>query len=339
MERTMTATEARRIGQEETRDGPVARLERLREGDTVHATIFRFDPRQDREPRYETYDVPYSKWMRVLDVLNYVAEDLEVDLSYRWYCGAAMCGTCAVRVNGREILACWEPAEPEMTIEPLRNAPVVRDLVIDRMPYEDRVLRMMPWLTRKKAYGGFPEPLSHRDMAKASRALDCLSCMACFSACPVVGLGDETKFAGPAPFVQLAQTALDPRDGLDRGTIALEQGSIFDCVSCYKCEEVCPASIPIVTGVIEPLKALAFKSAPARSRHAGAFLHIVRSRGRIDPSALVVSVQGLAALRNLGRIVKLLLRGKIDPLKTVFGFRVEKIEEIRQIFTATKGER
>lgn len=334
----MKTVEARRIGQAETHDGPGARLERLGEGDTVRAKVFRFDPRQDPEPRYETYDVPYSKWMRVLDVLNYVAEDLEVDLSYRWYCGGAMCGTCAVRVNGREVLACWEPAEPEMVIEPLRNAPVIRDLVIDRTPYESRVLRMMPWLTRKKPYDGFPEPLSHRDMAKASRALECLSCMACFSACPVVGLGDETRFAGPAPLVQFAQTALDPRDELDRGRIALEQGSVFDCVSCYKCEEACPAGIPIVTGVIEPLKALAFKSVPARSRHAGAFLRIVRSRGRIDPSALILSVQGLAALRNLGRVVKLLLRGKIDPIKTFLGFRVERIEEIRQIFAAAKRE-
>ncbi len=80
--------------------------------------------------------MPYQKWMRVLDVLNWIAENEATDLAYRWFCGSKMCGTCAVRMNGREVLACWEAAEPVMTIEPLRNLPVIRDLVVDRTPYE-----------------------------------------------------------------------------------------------------------------------------------------------------------------------------------------------------------
>ncbi len=330
---------AARLGQTENHDSERARLDRMREGDTVCARILRYDPEAGQAPHYETYTVPYSKWMRVLDVLNYVAEELEEDLSYRWFCGNKMCGTCAVRVNGREVLACWESAEPEMTIEPLRNAPVIRDLAVDRTAYEQRLLRLVPWLERRESYRGFPERLSHRDMARASRALDCISCMACFSACPVVALGAATRFAGPAPLVQLARLAFDPRDGLDRGRIALEEASVFDCVSCYKCEEVCPAGIPIVTGAIEPLKALAFRSVPNRARHAGVFLRIIEKRGRIDPSALVLGTQGLAALKHLGRVLKLLLRGKIDPIKTLLGFRVEGIEQIRQIFRATRGGR
>ena len=85
----------------------------------------RFTPGE--EPRYETFEVPYQKWMRVLDVLIYISDEgLDLDLSYRWYCGSKMCGSCAMRVNGREILACWAAAEPDMTIEPLRNLPVAR---------------------------------------------------------------------------------------------------------------------------------------------------------------------------------------------------------------------
>ena len=75
--------------------------------------------------------------MRVLDALNWIAENEATDLAYRWFCGSKMCGTCAVRMNGREVLACWEAVEPEMTIEPLRNLPVVRDLVVDRTPLRD----------------------------------------------------------------------------------------------------------------------------------------------------------------------------------------------------------
>ena len=338
-ERPQIPAGARNIGRDDTGDSPAARLARLKEGDTVTARLFRFDPTTDAAPRFETYRVPYTKWMRVLEVLTFVSEELGGDLAHRWFCANRMCGTCAVRVNGREVLACWEPVEPDMTIEPLRNAPVVRDLVIDRSDYERRVLGLTPWLERREPYTDFPEPLTHGAMARADKALDCISCMCCFSACPVVGLGDETNFAGPAPLVQLARVAFDPRDGIDRGRIALERGAVFDCVSCYKCEEVCPVSIPIVTGAIEPLKALAFKSMTRKSRHARVFLAIVRARGRIDPSALILGVQRLAALRHPFRILKLWRRGKIDPLKTLFGFRLPDIAQIRQVFAAVRGGR
>jgi heterodisulfide reductase subunit C len=226
-----------------------------------------------------------------------------------------------------------------MVIEPLRNAPVIRDLAVDRTAYEQRLLRLVPWLERRAPYEGFPERLSHREMARASHALDCISCMACFSACPVIGLGDETRFAGPAPLVQLARVALDPRDGIDRGRLALEEGSVFDCVSCYKCEEVCPASIPIVTGAIEPLKALAYRSKAKGTKHSGVFLQIIERRGRIDPSELVLRVQGLAALRYPMRALKLWLRGKINPFKTVFGSPIPGIAQIREIFRMTRKDR
>lgn len=326
-------TKARHVGQEEMGDSSLARLKRVEQQGEIVAKVFRFDPTTDAAPRYQTYVVPYTKWMRVLDVLNYISEDLEEDLAYRWYCGVKKCGTCAVRVNGREVLACWESAEPEMVIEPLRHAPILRDLVIDRAPYENRLYELMPWLQRADAYTGFPERVPHREMKKAAGALDCLSCMACYSACPVLELGDETNFAGPAPLVQLAQTALDPRDnGEDRGRLVLDKAAIFSCVSCYRCEEVCPAGIKIVTQVIEPLKAKAYEADPARCRHSSSFLDLIEQRGRIDPSALVLRIQGLAALRRLGRVFKLLIRGKIDPLKTFFGSASEGIEQVRKIY-------
>jgi succinate dehydrogenase/fumarate reductase iron-sulfur protein len=270
--------------------------------------------------------------MRVLDVLIYISEELESDLSYRWYCGSKMCGTCAMRVNGREILACWAAAEPEMTIEPLRNLPVIRDLAVDRQPYEKRVLELKPWIERGAPYPGFPEPLSHGQMKFASKALDCISCAACYSACPVVGLGDVTNFAGPAPLVQIAQVALDPRDSRDRSRELIEQASIFSCVSCYRCEEVCPASIPIVSRVIEPLKAMAYRKSREKPRHPDVFLSIIRRRGRIDPSELVLRIQGLRTLARLRRVLSLLAARKINPFWTFLGWPVRGIRNVRRLF-------
>jgi succinate dehydrogenase/fumarate reductase iron-sulfur protein len=325
--------DARRIGQAENRDTLEAKLNSVREGDTITARVRRSTPGDPNdEPHYETFKVPYQKWMRVLDVLIYISEELESDLSYRWYCGSKMCGTCAMRVNGREILACWAAAEPEMTIEPLRNLPVIRDLAVDRQPYEKRVLGLKPWIERGAPYPGFPEPLSHGQMKFASKALDCISCAACYSACPVVGLGDVTNFAGPAPLVQIAQVALDPRDSRDRSRELIEQASIFSCVSCYRCEEVCPASIPIVSRVIEPLKAMAYRKSREKPRHPDVFLSIIRRRGRIDPSELVLRIQGLRTLARLRRVLSLLAARKINPFWTFLGWPVRGIRNVRRLF-------
>lgn len=329
----VAGVDARRLGQLEAVDDPFARVQMLKEGETITAHIWRFDPSSGEEGRFQTYHVPYSRMMRVLDVLNYIAEDMEEDIAYRWFCGVKKCGTCAVRVNGRETLSCWEAADREMVIEPLRHAPVVRDLVIDREPYENLVFSMMPWLERAESYPGFPERLSHRDMEPAANALDCLSCLACYSACPVLDLGSETNFSGPAPLVQLGQMAFDPRDNMDRAKIAVSRAGIFNCVSCYKCEEVCPVSIPIVTRVIEPLKAMVYRQHRGDADHLNAFMEIIHERGRIDPGKLVLKVQGLRSLTDVRRVITLFLRGKIYPWRTFFGRPISGIENIRRLFS------
>src|SRR5262249_43583622 len=148
---------AKHLGQIETHDSNSDRLNQLQIGDFVVAKIFRFDPAVDKAPYFETYRVPYVKWMRVLDVLIYISETLNIEYAHRWYCGVKKCGTCAVRVNGRETLSCWEPAQPQMVIEPLRHLPLVRDLIVDREPYEKRVMELNPLIVRTQPYAGLPE--------------------------------------------------------------------------------------------------------------------------------------------------------------------------------------
>ena len=187
--------DARRLGQVETGDSVADRRDRLNDDDTVKVRLRRFDPTRDDTPYFEDFQVPWSPLMRVLDVLNHIVEDQEEDLGYRWYCGTKKCGTCAVRVNGREVLACWEPAEPVMEIEPLRHVALFRDLAVDRTAYEEKVGRMQPWLHRREPYSGFPERLSHGDMEGAARALDCLSCL-CVSGHYEPWLRDRTQCGG-----------------------------------------------------------------------------------------------------------------------------------------------
>jgi succinate dehydrogenase/fumarate reductase iron-sulfur protein len=324
--------EARQLGQNERYDTVAARNSRFAAGEMITVRVRRSDAASIAEFR-----VPYRKCMRVLDALNWIAENQATDLAYRWFCGSKMCGTCAVRMNGREVLACWEAVEPDMTVEPLRNLPVIRDLVVDRAPFERKVAELEPWLERPVAYAGFPEPLTHKQMKNASKALDCIGCMCCYSACPVIGLGDLTDFAGPAPLVQLGQTALDPRNDAAKVSRSLKLTGIFNCVSCYKCEEVCPASIPIVSQVIEPLKARAVALMPEMAKHSNALRSVVAERGYVDPSALVLRVRGLKALSNLPRVLRLLIRGKINPIKTFLQRRTAASDAARQYLS--RGDR
>lgn len=303
-------------------------------GEVLHVKVFRFDPSRDAEPRYESYQVPYTPAMRVLDVLEHLNEELEADIAYRWYCSVKKCGTCAMLVNGQPKLACWEPAERTMTIEPLRNLPVIRDLVTDRAPYEELLRRLDPELRRDEPYPGFPEPLADRDMGDMNKLIGCIECLCCYSACPVVALGDTT-FAGPAPLVQLARFALDPRDGRDLGGLSLTDGQVFQCVSCYACEAACPAHIPVVSGAIEKLKARLYHEATGDPgvRHAEVFLELIRSRGRIDAPTLVMRSRGLskATFSGMETGLRMVLRGKTKPLRSLFWTPAPGTEEISKL--------
>jgi len=299
---------------------------------TVTLHIHRFDPTIDPVARFDTFVVPQVKDMRVIDALHYVYETLAIDIGYRWYCGTKKCGTCAVRVNGRETLACWEAAELEMRIEPLRHLPIVRDLCVDRQPVEDKLVALETWLVRKQPYQVFPEPIDINNAEMLRPTLDCISCLACYSACPVLDFNETIPFAGPAALVHLARVALDARDAGGRIATIVNEAHVHHCVSCYKCEEVCPAHIPIVSRAIEPLKQLAYTQSPETSRHASAFIDIIRRRGRIEPMLLVLKTQGLAALRRPRRAFRLIARGKVAPLAAFLRRPIAGIVNLRHYF-------
>jgi succinate dehydrogenase/fumarate reductase iron-sulfur protein len=300
---------------------------------TVTLHVSRFDPEVDNAPYVQTFSVPHVPRMRIIDALNHVQETLGVDIGYRWYCGTKKCGTCAVRVNGREVLACWEAAEAEMHVEPLRHLPLIRDLAVDRTPAENKLVSLQTWLQRTRPYAGFPEPIDAANAAVLRASMDCLSCLACYSACPVLDFADDIAFAGPAPLVHLARVALDARDDAPRLQTILDEAQVHHCVSCYQCEAVCPAHIPIVSAAIEPLKRLAYAAAPEASPHTRAFMRIVAWRGRIEPMLLVLGTRGWRALvQHPRRTLKLLLRGKVNPAAALLRRPIDGMNKIKRYF-------
>jgi succinate dehydrogenase/fumarate reductase iron-sulfur protein len=303
----------------------------------VRLRLYRYDPAVDQAPRYETYEVPYVPRMRIMDALDHVHETLAVDIGYRWLCGSKKCGSCAVNVNGSPKLACWEPAEAEMTIEPLGNLPVVRDLVTSRAGYEAWLAKLVPTLVRKTEYPGFPEPLSSTDVAATAHLRECIQCLACQGACPVLKAGEES-FAGPALLVALSELAQDPRDGGDRARLASDVANVFKCVSCYECERVCPAGIPIVREAIEPLKRLAYGvGTTLGAQRARAFLDDVKQRGHVSAVAVGMKTRKMG-LADFGLALRLARHGKLNPLDALPPRPSGATESLRQTYEASMKE-
>jgi fumarate reductase (CoM/CoB) subunit B len=299
----------------------------------VLARVFRYDPSRDDKPRYETYEVPYEKNMRVLDVLRSIQENHDHSLAFRYSCRRRRCGTCSVFVNGKPVLACFEAAKREMVIEPLPHLPIIRDLVVDTEAYEKRTHGIHPYLERK-SFPGEPEKVSPRHFEGLKTLQICIECYSCMSVCPVIDLPGE-KFAGPAVFVQLAKRALDPRDGLERTSLLLEN-DLQDCVSCYSCVESCPFKINVLEEAIERLRhQCASRNAGTWAKFNDRFIKQIKNNGLITPFFLMAkTVRPSNWLSNLSILAQFILKRKI-------GFRKKKIprrEEIKQIFDAT-GEK
>lgn len=301
-------------------------------GETVVVKLFRFDPSVDKAPRYETYEVPYQNKMRVLGALRYIADELGVEFALRHYCGINRCGCCGVKVNGVPMLACWEPIQPKMVIEPLDNFKLIKDLLVDLGELQTSIERQNPRLVRKKPYMGFPEDINHEEMLPVFRLLDCIECGLCTSACPAVQqLGFEV-FSGPAAYVKLAMRALDPRDE-DERTATIVNNGIFHCVSCLNCAEVCPQGIDVFQDAIEPLKRLAV-SQKAYKGHStySAVKEVIKESGDVNPLVLIKKTRGIGAVKDLFLAVKLGLRGKL----TINQPDNPGLTEIKQTFEAVE---
>lgn len=223
----------------------------------VTLNVYRYNPDVDDKPRYQTYKVPYTRGMVVLDALNYIYENIDSTLAYRWNCRTGQCGGCAVTINGKPGLACRTILEPEQTysIGPLARFQVIRDLVVDFNRGVRRLEKIRPYVERVKPPPR-PEKMSREEVAEAMELKSCIECFSCVAACPSV-VETWQEFIGPIGIGKLARLQYDPRDVGDRVKLAFING-VYDCTTCGACKEVCtPRHIDIRRKAIERLRALA----------------------------------------------------------------------------------
>lgn len=216
--------------------------------DRITLRVSRYRPDSEDGPSTQDYEVPLRPDWTVLDALNYIKEHLDGTLSYRWSCRMGICGSCGMTVNGDPSLTCatflTELRSP-VRVEPLRNFPVIRDLVIEMTDFMHKLSRVMPWLIPDE-----DEPVPEKEYLQTPEELDaykqfsmCINCMLCYSACPVYGL--DADFIGPAAIALAQRYNLDSRDDGDheRLTVLSAPEGVWSCTFVGECSRACPKGV------------------------------------------------------------------------------------------------
>jgi len=210
--------------------------------------ITRFDPDQDEAPRTQTYEIPVDPDWKVLDALNFIKDEIDGSLSHRWSCRMAVCGSCGMMVDGKPTLTCKKPLSEygsEISVEPLANFPIVRDLVVELDGFMEKFESVKPWIIRAKERA--VEEGTHRqspaELEEFKQFSMCINCMLCYSACPVVA--NEPEFLGPAAIALGHRYNMDSRDegAHERNEVFRGEGTVFSCSYANECSEVCPKHV------------------------------------------------------------------------------------------------
>ncbi|MCV7066642.1 succinate dehydrogenase/fumarate reductase iron-sulfur subunit [Mycolicibacterium farcinogenes] len=216
--------------------------------DRIVMEVARYRPETDTEPVMQSYDVPLTREWAVLDGLNYIKDRLDGTLSFRWSCRMGICGSCGMTINGDPKLACAtflvDYLPGPVRVEPMRNFPVIRDLVVDISDFMTKLPRVKPWIINDD------EPATDTEYRQTPAELDefkqfsmCINCMLCYSACPVYAL--DPDFLGPAAIALAQRYNLDSRDkgAEDRRDVLAAADGAWGCTYVGECSVACPKGV------------------------------------------------------------------------------------------------
>ena len=309
----------------------------------VTLNVKRFDPEAPSNTSYsQEYTLEIEDYSTVLDALIKVREEIDGSLALRCSCRAAICGSCAMRVNGHAKLVCKTKIQDVtgddkrvLTVEPMGNLPVIKDLVTDMKPFWDRVRAVQPWL---QPDGPEPEEeyvAPNEDMLHLTGVMGCIMCGACASDCTVLEV--DKNFLGPAALAKAYRFVADPRDSADKSRLEAysQEGGIWDCTRCMECVEACPKGVAPMDRIMV-LRERAIEAGydnNTGAHHTQAFIDSVEHSGRLDELRLPLRTFGLlnipALLGLLPVGLRALRRGKMP---SPFHKAIPGADKVRRIF-------
>ena len=219
--------------------------------ETMKLEIFRYHPEKDNEPTFQTYEVPFLEDWVILDAINYIKDEIDGTLSYRWSCQMGVCGSCGMMINGVPKLSCAaflkDYYPDKIRVEPLTGFPVERDLIFQMDDFMTKLTEIQPYIIRNK---GEEKPLDEGEYLQTPAELArfkpysmCINCMLCYAACPVYAL--DSTFIGPAAIALGQRYNMDSRDhGRDaRQELIASHEGIWECTFVGECSAVCPKDV------------------------------------------------------------------------------------------------
>jgi fumarate reductase iron-sulfur subunit len=219
--------------------------------ETMKLEIFRYHPEKDNEPTFQTYEVPFLKDWVILDAINYIKDEIDGTLSYRWSCQMGVCGSCGMMINGVPKLSCAvflkDYYPDKIRVEPLTGFPVERDLIFQMDDFMTKLTEIQPYIIRNKDE---EKPLDEGEYLQTPAELArfkpysmCINCMLCYAACPVYAL--DSTFIGPAAIALGQRYNMDSRDhGRDaRQELIASHEGIWECTFVGECSAVCPKDV------------------------------------------------------------------------------------------------
>jgi succinate dehydrogenase / fumarate reductase, iron-sulfur subunit len=226
--------------------------------------IRRFDPDRDTEPHWETYTVAAEPTDRLLETLHKIKWEVDGSLTFRRSCAHGICGSDAMRINGRNRLACKtlvkdvNPTD-EITVEPIKGLPVLKDLIVDMDPFFEAYRSILPYLVTTGNEPTRERLQSQEDRDRFDDTTKCILCAACTTACPVYW--NDGEYFGPQAIVGAHRFIFDSRDeGADqRLEILNNREGVWRCRTTFNCTEACPRGIEVTKAIQEVKRALIFR--------------------------------------------------------------------------------
>jgi fumarate reductase iron-sulfur subunit len=195
---------------------------------------------KNRKPKNFT-DVEYELPKRVeflLEALSFIKKEIDPTLSFSSGCRSGICGSCAVRVNGKETLACAHKLQEGDSVEALFKMEIIKDLVVDHN-------KALKTIDRSKSYFLTPSSIktqSVEDEKRIEKQSDCILCSSCFSSCPVLEV--DSNFLGPFALTRAYRYVSDSRNPDTKEIIdSVQEKGVWDCTLCGECTLVCPQGI------------------------------------------------------------------------------------------------
>ncbi len=286
--------------------------------------VFRFNSETDYLPVYKDYTLEVKPGEVMLDILNRIKWEHDGSFSYRRSCRHGICGSCAIKVNGKATLACKDRVSDlvetfgeDLVIEPQDETRAIKDMVIDKGDFWKKYNTVQPFLKATIDESPQKENLVSPEQAEEIDEADyCIQCGNCYYSCPAVAVNPD--YLGPAALALTYRFNADVRDEgkRDRLDTVNQIGSgIWDCVKCFECAEACPKELDPI-GKITKLHQQTFQEGMAADnvavRHAVGFKPSIAKHGLLDEGELVRYSEGnIGVLKHVPVAIKMFKKGKI----------------------------